>query len=242
MRRLVATVTALVALAVVVPATGSAASTNAERRKRPTTTTVPRATTTTKPKTWAPLRAFDTSLTWTPCHDDWECATLNVPVDWVHAPAPGAVADTVPLALVRHRATSPEARLGALFVNPGGPGEGGADYIPVVTRRYPDELRERFDIVSWDPRGTGSSRPIDCVDDTVLDSVTDGPAVPNTAEALAAAHADTDVVARGCTERMGAYAGQVGTRNTAAISRPSASRSASRCSTTSATRTEPCSA
>ena len=69
--------------------------------------------------------------------------------------------------------------------------------------------------MSWDPRCTGSSRPIDCVDDAVLDSVIDGPAVPNTAEALANATADSAVVAQGCAERMGVYAGQVGTRNTA---------------------------
>ena len=34
----------------------------------------------------------------------------------------------------------------------------------------PSVVKERFDLVSWDPRGTGSSRPLDCVDDCWLES------------------------------------------------------------------------
>ena len=229
-------------LAIALMLASTAPSMAATVRRHTTTTTTPRATTTTRAKTWPALRTFDTTLVWSPCHDSWECATLTVPVDWVHAPTTDTNADTVPLALVRHRATQPDARIGALVVNPGGPGEGGADYIPLVTRRFPDELLARFDIVSWDPRGTGNSRPIDCVDDATLDSLTSGPAVATTAETLGAAHEKAAELARGCGERMGTYVGQVGTRNTArATSRRSASRSANRPSPTSATRTAPCS-
>ncbi len=50
--------------------------------KKPTTTSSATTTTT----TWPPLPAFDTTLTWTDCGDGFQCATLNVPVDWSKRP------------------------------------------------------------------------------------------------------------------------------------------------------------
>ena len=49
---------------------------------------------------------------------------------------------------------------------PGGPGFGGSDFAVYADQIYGEELLERFDIVGWDPRGTGLSEPaIDCIDD-----------------------------------------------------------------------------
>ena len=76
-------------------------------------------------------------------------------------------------------------------------------------------MKERFDLVSWDPRGTGDSRPVDCVDDAYLDFGAVTTPVPDTAETLEIQHAYSRGFARGCIERTGAFAGQVGTRNTA---------------------------
>jgi pimeloyl-ACP methyl ester carboxylesterase len=133
-----------------------------------------------------------------------------VPVDWS---APNG--DQVPLALERRPAQGPDPRIGALVVNYGGPGEGGVDYLRDTWSRMPAEILDRFDIVTWDPRGTGASRPIDCVDNSVLDQSLNLPAVPDSALGLAAVRAYDDTFAQGCAARMGAYAGQVGTRNTA---------------------------
>jgi pimeloyl-ACP methyl ester carboxylesterase len=119
------------------------------------------------------------------------------------------------LSVTRRRASVPDARLGALLVNPGGPGFGGTGFVRTLVRRLPPVVTDRFDLVSWDPRGTGASRPVDCVDDAVLDLGTAVPAVPDTAETLAVARRYNRAFARGCVERNGAYAGQVGTRNTA---------------------------
>lgn len=166
-------------------------------------------TTTTRAPSWPALVSFDPTIAWAPCNDGWECGTLTVPVDWVK----GSSTDTIPLALARHRATSPDERIGVLAVNPGGPGESGVDYIPRVARRFPAEVMARFDVVTWDPRGTGASRPVDCVDDAFLDA--DAPAVPDTADKLAAARFNAALFARGCKERMGSYARQLGTRNSA---------------------------
>ncbi|MET0626939.1 MAG: alpha/beta hydrolase [Acidimicrobiia bacterium] len=159
-------------------------------------------------KVWPAMATFDPTIAWVPCHDTWECGTLNVPVDWTTGGS-----DQVPLAVARHAATSPDERIGVLAVNPGGPGQGGVDYLPQLINRFPDTVLARFDIVTWDPRGTGHSRPVDCVDDAFLD--TDTPIVPDTAAELTVARDYSAAFARGCTQRMGAYAGQVGTRNSA---------------------------
>jgi pimeloyl-ACP methyl ester carboxylesterase len=86
----------------------------------------------------------------------FECARIIVPMDRRH-PAAG----TFSLPLARHRSTgTPEERIGSLVFNPGGPGASGFDYVPRVYSLFlPDEIKRRFDLVSWDPRGVGGSIP-----------------------------------------------------------------------------------
>ena len=52
-------------------------------------------------------------------------------------------------------------------MNPGGPGFGGSEFaIFAELVPYDEELLDHFDIIGWDPRGTGQSEPfIDCIDD-----------------------------------------------------------------------------
>jgi pimeloyl-ACP methyl ester carboxylesterase len=161
-------------------------------------------------RVWPPLPAFDPAITWSDCGDGWECGTLTVPVDWRN-PA----GDTVGLTLARRPASSSQQRIGALLVNPGGPGFAGTPYVRAAIRRLPEAVTSRFDIVSWDPRGTGASRPIDCVDDAFLDLGAGVAPVPDTVETLAVARRYSRAFARGCVDRAGEFAGQVGTRNSA---------------------------
>ena len=100
-------------------------------------------------------------------------------------------------------------------MNYGGPGESGVDYLRSTWSRLPEVARDRFDVVSFDPRGTGTSRPVDCVDDAFLDLGTGIAAVSSTPEQLDALHRYNAAFAAGCAQRMGKYAGQVGTRNVA---------------------------
>ena len=59
-----------------------------------------------------------------------------------------------------------ENRIGTLLVNPGGPGFGGTDFALFAAQIFDQSLLEHFDILAWDPRGTGESEPtIDCIDD-----------------------------------------------------------------------------
>jgi pimeloyl-ACP methyl ester carboxylesterase len=52
-----------------------------------------------------------------------------------------------------------------MMVNPGGPGFGGSSLADDAQYYFSQDLIDRFDIIAWDPRGTGESTPaVDCVD------------------------------------------------------------------------------
>ncbi len=90
-----------------------------------------------------------------------QTGTLRVPIDYKD-PSKG----TFDLYVARHLATQPSKRIGSLLVNPGGPGFGGSEFAVQAGAVYSEALLERFDIIGWDPRGTGESTPaIDCIDD-----------------------------------------------------------------------------
>ncbi|MFE7772597.1 alpha/beta hydrolase [Streptomyces sp. NPDC057445] len=100
-------------------------------------------------------------LDWRRCvqGSQFDCATAKVPLD--HG-SPGG--RTIELAVVRRKATGPGRRIGTLFFNPGGPGGPGTVQMPQNYEFFPREVRERFDIVSWDPRGVGNSTAVNCFD------------------------------------------------------------------------------
>jgi pimeloyl-ACP methyl ester carboxylesterase len=113
------------------------------------------------PRAEGPLPGDDT-FAWQPYDGGRiETGTLDVPADY-DDPSAGRFT----LFVARHFATDPDRRIGTLLVNPGGPGVGGSGLAINADSIYSDELLERFDIVGWDPRGTGLSTPaVDCIDD-----------------------------------------------------------------------------
>ncbi len=66
------------------------------------------------------------------------------------------------MAVVRVRASDPTRRIGVLFVHPGGHLSGVSFVLKGVGDPAFIRLRERFDIVSLDPRGAGRTRPLNC--------------------------------------------------------------------------------
>ena len=101
------------------------------------------------------------AFAWTEVEAGIDEGTLEVPLDY-DTPSGG----TITIYLMRHRAVDPANRIGSLLVNPGGPGYGGSGLAYSADEIYGQDLLDRFDIIGWDPRGTGLSRPaIDCVDD-----------------------------------------------------------------------------
>ena len=96
-------------------------------------------------------------LRWRKC-DRGECAVLTVPLDY-ETPDDGR---TIDVALFRVRASNPDERIGSLLVNPGGPGASGVDFVRQAAFAVPDAIRRRFDLVGFDPRGSGKTAPVKC--------------------------------------------------------------------------------
>src|SRR6267142_1521311 len=79
-------------------------------------------------------------IQWTECPRTYgpgfECGALDVPLD--HANPEG---QTIAIALVRLTATDPSSRLGTIFLNPGGPGGSGVDFVVSVgSALFSDEV------------------------------------------------------------------------------------------------------
>ena len=96
-------------------------------------------------------------LDWYACYDYAECATARLPLDYDKPK--GA---TIEVALLRVKARNQQARIGSLFLNPGGPGGSGTDIALAAPSFLGDDLLDRFDIVGVDPRGVAASDNVKC--------------------------------------------------------------------------------
>jgi len=103
-------------------------------------------------------------IVWTACdgstNTEVECGNIEVPFDYAN-PDQGSFV----LYVKKHNAASPADRIGSMMVNPGGPGFGGSSLADDAQYYFSQDLIDRFDIIAWDPRGTGESTPaVNCVD------------------------------------------------------------------------------
>ncbi|KOT32865.1 proteinase [Streptomyces caelestis] len=121
-------------------------------------------------------------LRWNACGKDLECATIKVPQEYTEPD--GA---RIPLAVMRHRATDPDHRIGSLVFNPGGPGVSATETLRNLPRTagtpgaFSPAVLARFDVIAVDPRGVGGSQAVRCLtDEQRADAAGTGfdPAVP----------------------------------------------------------------
>lgn len=125
----------------------------------PDTSTTEPAATTVAPR---PAIPWDTTIEWESFGPETELETgyIEVPLDYTDHDA-----GTIELFIARHLADESK-RIGSLVVNPGGPGFGGSDFAIFAEQIFSPAILRHFDIIGWDPRGTGRSEPaIDCIDD-----------------------------------------------------------------------------
>jgi len=103
-------------------------------------------------------------IAWTACSGApraarGQCARVRVPLDWSRPR--GA---TISLKVIRRLASRRGQRIGSMLFNPGGPGVSGVRTVsdPGEGAQLDRAAGGRFDIVSWDPRGTNASTPVRC--------------------------------------------------------------------------------
>ena len=127
------------------------------------------------PKNWTLKEFQNQELKWENCYGNFECSTLLVPVDYDKI-----TTDSFHLKVIRFKATDQRQKLGALIVNPGGPGASAFDYAYNAENIISDAIREKYDIVGFDQRGVGQSDPIRCLTDKETDEMLAGPMIADT--------------------------------------------------------------
>jgi pimeloyl-ACP methyl ester carboxylesterase len=150
-------------------------------------------------------------LHWQPCDNGFRCARLLVPFDYAR---PDGRRFSLPV--IKLPATDPSRRIGALVVNPGGPGGSGVQYALGARTEFPAAVRARFDIVGFDPRGVGASDPaLTCMTGPELDQYFATDDEPATAAQLAVVIRESKLYAARCEQRSAALLPYVGTQNAA---------------------------
>ena len=141
---------------------------------------------------------------------EYRCGTIDAPIDWnqpegetfefffKYKPVPGV--DKF------------------LFINPGGPGASGADYVTdnlegVGTAK----LRASFNIVGFDPRGTKGSSPIKCLESKAMDDFLykDSGFPAGSPADLAFARASITTFTEACKKNTGSILAHVDTQSAA---------------------------
>lgn len=151
------------------------------------------------------LTAFYQQKTeWKKCGSS-RCTWVKVPVDYTKPDG-----ETLRLRVKLTPATGDKPQ-GKLFLNPGGPGGSGIEYLPVFVGEASDEVREAYDVIGFDPRGVGSSTPLECFSDKVLDKYTNLDPDPDDDAEIATARKATVALGKACAKTGGELASHVST-------------------------------
>lgn len=168
---------------------------------------------------------YDQQLAWGPCADyaptstvaeaftdpQLDCVRVTVPQDYAQPDG-----ETMQIALLRRKATG--NKIGSLFLDPGGPGASGTAFAAQQAPSLASTpLGDRFDMIGFDPRGTGASLPaIQCLTDAEADQERTEDYVDPSPAGVAAAEANAKEYADRCAQRTGPdVLANVGTRDVA---------------------------
>ena len=160
----------------------------------------------------APARAlrsfYEQKLEWEGCGSGQDCAEVDVPLDYTDP-----TGDTVTLELRRSPAEG-ESR-GTLFVNPGGPGGSGVDFTSYFAGQAGEDVVASYDVVGFDPRGVGTSEPLECLGTEAMDRYVSSDPDPDDAAESEDFLASVRELGEGCARSSGALAAHVSTQEVA---------------------------
>ena len=100
----------------------------------------------------------------------FSCAVITVPLDYANPKG-----ETISIAVKKRAATGGHSQ-GALFINPGGPGDSRVSFAERAGNAFSPDLLSAYDIIGFDPRGVGFSTAITCSSD---DDSSSSPAEPS---------------------------------------------------------------
>jgi pimeloyl-ACP methyl ester carboxylesterase len=150
------------------------------------------------------------TLAWTSCDKYFQCARLFVPFDYAH---PAGPAFSLPVIKLPASGRGAKEHIGALVINPGGPGGSGVEYaLGARSGEFSQAVLDRFDIVGFDPRGVGGSVPaLRCLTGPQADkylAVNEAPAGPGQLATIISAN---EGFAQACARNARALLPYVGT-------------------------------
>jgi pimeloyl-ACP methyl ester carboxylesterase len=153
-------------------------------------------------------------IAWRSCYEpakQLECARVSVPLDWQRGSG-----SRIELSVIRRRASARSKRIGSLFFNWGGPGVAGVPKVREMAEELDALGRGRFDVVSWDPRGTGESDPVVCFNNDLSRKTFWGAnwSIPVTRSESSSYLPKTIAFVKRCTARNGALLAHISTADT----------------------------
>ncbi|MFS2295385.1 MAG: alpha/beta hydrolase [Actinomadura sp.] len=153
---------------------------------------------------------YEQKPSWKDCEDGFECTTVEVPLDYSKPSG-----DKLGISVIRLPAQDSSDRIGSLLTNPGGPGGSGVDFVRQAGRAFGADLRNRFDIVGFDPRGVAGSDPVRCNTGAQLDDFFSTDATPDDERETRALRAEGEEFAKNCETKAADKLPHVGTANAA---------------------------
>ncbi|GGY89739.1 alpha/beta hydrolase [Streptomyces poonensis] len=179
----------------------------------------PSATSSTGSTSKLPASLTSQKLAWGQCEatpdgpapgGGWQCATLKAPLDWNKPDG-----ETIDLALIRSKASGGGSeRIGSLLFNFGGPGGSGVSMMPSYAT-LAGKLHERYDLVSWDPRGVAASEGVRCRSDEEIQAAESVDVTPDDADEERAFFKDAASFGAGCEKAADKLMAHVSTTDTA---------------------------
>jgi pimeloyl-ACP methyl ester carboxylesterase len=155
----------------------------------------------------AGLEAFyGQKVAWRDCGGEFTCSSFQVPLDYSK---PGG--DRLKISMIKLAAEDKSERIGSLVLNPGGPGGSGVEYARAARNVVSKAVRERFDIIGFDPRGVGQSDAIRCLSAKDLDDFYGADTSPDDDAELRALDDLSRRFAKSCGERARALLPKIGT-------------------------------